>query len=122
VGSKRRGRRLGPQTAWSAQPQALLVLGRSHCWIKVRTGVRRVTVYRDGRRVRPVGDAADDHVERARELRRGPGRVGIHGRAGLSLQDPLGSARSHGCVRADNHQIAWMAAHVPAGTPVRIRL
>jgi lipoprotein-anchoring transpeptidase ErfK/SrfK len=51
----------------------------------------------------------------------GPGRVGIHGRAGESLKDPLGSARSHGCVRVDNDQIAWMAAHVPAGTPVRIR-
>ncbi|MBS1676354.1 MAG: L,D-transpeptidase [Actinobacteria bacterium] len=28
----------------------------------------------------------------------GTGRIGIHGRAGASLLDPLGSARSHGCV------------------------
>jgi hypothetical protein len=39
----------------------------------------------------------------------GPGRVGIHGRAGASLLDPLGSA------------ITWMAATSPPGTPVRIR-
>jgi lipoprotein-anchoring transpeptidase ErfK/SrfK len=51
----------------------------------------------------------------------GPGRVGIHGRAGASLLDPLGSARSHGCIRIDNHHVAWLAAHIPAGTPVRIR-
>jgi lipoprotein-anchoring transpeptidase ErfK/SrfK len=51
----------------------------------------------------------------------GPGRVGIHGRAGASLLDPLGSARSHGCIRIDNHHVSWLAANVPAGTPVRIR-
>ena len=51
----------------------------------------------------------------------GPGRVAIHGRAGASLQDPLGSARSHGCVRVNNDDINWMARHVPAGTPVRIK-
>lgn len=50
----------------------------------------------------------------------GPGRIGIHGRAGASLLDPLGSARSHGCVRVDNASVDWMAARVPAGTPVRI--
>jgi lipoprotein-anchoring transpeptidase ErfK/SrfK len=32
----------------------------------------------------------------------GPGRVAIHGRAGASLLDPLGTARSHGCIRIDN--------------------
>lgn len=51
----------------------------------------------------------------------GPGRVGIHGRSSASLQDPLGSAGSHGCIRIDNHQITWMAATIPPGTPVRIR-
>ncbi|MBC7461240.1 MAG: L,D-transpeptidase, partial [Thermoleophilia bacterium] len=29
-------------------------------------------------------------------------RVGIHGRGGESLQDALGTASSHGCVRTDN--------------------
>ena len=50
----------------------------------------------------------------------GPGRVAIHGRDGASLNDPLGSARSHGCIRIDNAPIAWMATHLPQGTPVQI--
>jgi lipoprotein-anchoring transpeptidase ErfK/SrfK len=50
----------------------------------------------------------------------GPGRVAIHGRAGASLLDPLGSATSHGCIRIDNGPITWMAHHLPAGTPVQI--
>ncbi|MCW2949611.1 MAG: ErfK/YbiS/YcfS/YnhG family protein [Thermoleophilia bacterium] len=33
------------------------------------------------------------------------GRVGIHGRGGASLADPLGSASSHGCVRANNSTV-----------------
>lgn len=49
----------------------------------------------------------------------GPGRVAIHGRAGASFADPLGSARSHGCVRIDNAPVSWMARHIPPGTPVR---
>jgi lipoprotein-anchoring transpeptidase ErfK/SrfK len=51
----------------------------------------------------------------------GPGRVAIHGRGGASFSDPLGSARSHGCVRVNNGHISWMAAHVPVGTPVQTR-
>jgi L,D-transpeptidase catalytic domain len=51
----------------------------------------------------------------------GPGRVAIHGRAGASLADPLGSARSHGCVRIDNPAIRYLARNLPAGTPVRLR-
>lgn len=50
----------------------------------------------------------------------GPGRVAIHGRNGASLGDPLGSARSHGCIRIANRSIDWMAAHIPQGTPVKI--
>ena len=50
----------------------------------------------------------------------GPGRVAIHGRDGASLHDPLGSARSHGCIRINNDPITWMAHHIPQGTPVQI--
>jgi lipoprotein-anchoring transpeptidase ErfK/SrfK len=50
----------------------------------------------------------------------GTGRIGIHGRAGTSLLDPLGSARSHGCVRIGNGPVSWLATHVPVGTPVKI--
>lgn len=48
----------------------------------------------------------------------GPGRVAIHGRGGASLRDPLGSARSHGCVRVDNRWAELLAGTVPIGTPV----
>jgi len=55
-----------------------------------------------------------------RHFEGGTGRIGIHGRGGASLLDPLGSARSHGCVRIGDGPVDWMAAHVPAGTPVLI--
>jgi lipoprotein-anchoring transpeptidase ErfK/SrfK len=51
----------------------------------------------------------------------GPGRVAIHGRGGASLRDPLGSDRSHGCIRIRNRAVAWLARRVPPATPVRIR-
>jgi lipoprotein-anchoring transpeptidase ErfK/SrfK len=55
----------------------------------------------------------------------GDGTVGIHGRGGASLSDPLGSARSHGCIRLSNQAIDWVvrrvgANHLP-GTPVNVR-
>jgi lipoprotein-anchoring transpeptidase ErfK/SrfK len=56
-----------------------------------------------------------------RQFDGGPGRVAIHGRGGASLADPLGSARSHGCVRVTNRVVSWLATHLPAGTPVTIR-
>ena len=51
----------------------------------------------------------------------GPGRVAIHGREGASLSDPLGSARSHGCIRITSRAVSWLARRAPPGTPVRIR-
>jgi lipoprotein-anchoring transpeptidase ErfK/SrfK len=51
----------------------------------------------------------------------GDGQIGIHGRGGASLADPLGTAASHGCVRMLNADIDWLERHVEAGTPVRIR-
>jgi L,D-transpeptidase catalytic domain len=51
----------------------------------------------------------------------GEGRVAIHGRAGALLADPLGSARSHGCIRIDNGAVSWLAARAVEGTPVRVR-
>jgi lipoprotein-anchoring transpeptidase ErfK/SrfK len=50
----------------------------------------------------------------------GPGRVALHGRSGASLLDPLGTARSHGCVRMLNADIRYLARHIGPGTPVRI--
>jgi lipoprotein-anchoring transpeptidase ErfK/SrfK len=50
----------------------------------------------------------------------GPGTIGIHGRGGASLLDPLGSAASHGCIRIDNGPVAFLARRAFEGTPVRI--
>lgn len=51
----------------------------------------------------------------------GPGRIALHGRAGGLLADPLGSARSHGCVRMSSRLISWLARRVQPGVPVEIR-
>jgi lipoprotein-anchoring transpeptidase ErfK/SrfK len=51
----------------------------------------------------------------------GPGQISIHGRDGSSLLDPLGTARSHGCVRIDNAGIELLARVAVEGTPVIIR-
>lgn len=54
----------------------------------------------------------------------GDGRVGIHGRGGSSLLDPVGSARSHGCIRLTNGAIEWLVRIVSTGRlpgiPVRV--
>jgi lipoprotein-anchoring transpeptidase ErfK/SrfK len=50
----------------------------------------------------------------------GPGRVAIHGRGGASLQVPLGSAASHGCVRVDSRKARWLARKLQPGAPVTI--
>jgi lipoprotein-anchoring transpeptidase ErfK/SrfK len=50
----------------------------------------------------------------------GPGQVALHGRAGASLADPLGSARSHGCIRIPNAGIKLLARVAREGTPVQV--
>ena len=50
----------------------------------------------------------------------GDGRVALHGRGGSSLDSPVGTASSHGCVRMRNADIDWLARHAEAGTPVVI--
>jgi lipoprotein-anchoring transpeptidase ErfK/SrfK len=54
----------------------------------------------------------------------GDGTVGIHGRGGASLLDPLGSARSPGCIRLSNDAIDWLVHTIGAtrlpGTLVQI--
>lgn len=65
------------------------------------------------------------HSPVLQEFGGGDGRVGIHGRGGSSLLDPLGAARSHGCIRLANGAISWIvrsigAARLP-GIPLRVR-
>jgi lipoprotein-anchoring transpeptidase ErfK/SrfK len=143
-----------PNSSAGWVPRDRVALGRTRYWVTVRVRSRRVTVYRDGKRVRrfravvgaprtptPLGLAAIYERNRQpnpraflgpwalsltslsnvlRSYGGGPGRVAIHGRAGASLRDPLGSARSHGCVRVNDDDVRWMAGRLPAGTPVRL--
>jgi hypothetical protein len=48
----------------------------------------------------------------------GPGQIALHGRGGASLSDPLGTARSHGCIRIPNAGIDLLARVARQGTPV----
>jgi len=50
----------------------------------------------------------------------GDGLVAIHGRGGSSLLVPLGTAKSHGCVRLDNGALDWLARVAGPGTPVDV--
>jgi lipoprotein-anchoring transpeptidase ErfK/SrfK len=64
------------------------------------------------------------HSRVLQEFDGGDGRVAIHGRGATSLLDPLGSARSHGCVRLSNKAINWLVSTIGTdqlpGTPVQI--
>jgi lipoprotein-anchoring transpeptidase ErfK/SrfK len=65
------------------------------------------------------------HSDVLHEFEGGDGTIGIHGRGGGSLLDPLGSALSHGCIRVDNSAIDWLVGRVGAGAlagiPVRVQ-
>ena len=65
------------------------------------------------------------HSDTLQHFEGGNGTVGIHGRGGASLLDPLGSARSHGCIRLANAAIGWLVRTVGAGRlagiPVRVQ-
>ncbi len=52
----------------------------------------------------------------------GRGQVAIHGRSGALLNDPLGSAASHGCIRLSNNALRLVARFAKAGTPVSVAL
>jgi lipoprotein-anchoring transpeptidase ErfK/SrfK len=64
------------------------------------------------------------HSDVLQQFDGGDGTVGIHGRGGASLLDPLGSAASHGCIRLANDSIDWLVQTVGEGqlpgTPVQV--
>ncbi len=147
------GTRPNGRTAWVRRDH--VVLGSTRWWIDVSTRLRRVTVYRDGQRVRRFravvgapGTPTPHTLAAVYEINRqpdaggflgpwvvavtahstvlmnyggGPGRAAIHGRGAASLLDPLGSARSNGCVRVTNPDVTFLARNVPPGTPVDLR-
>jgi lipoprotein-anchoring transpeptidase ErfK/SrfK len=58
------------------------------------------------------------HSPVLQEFGGGDGRVGIHGRGGASLLNPLGSRASHGCIRLSNSPIDSLVRRVgPGGLP-----
>lgn len=65
------------------------------------------------------------HSDVLRHFEGGSGEVGIHGRGGASLLDPLGSAASHGCIRLANRSIDWLVRTIGRGAlpgiPVVVR-
>lgn len=65
------------------------------------------------------------HSRALRHFDGGDGQVAIHGRGGSSLIDPLGSARSHGCMRVSNRPLDAIVQRIGraeiAGVPVRVR-
>jgi hypothetical protein len=64
------------------------------------------------------------HSDVLQQFDGGDGTVGIHGRGGASLLDPLGSALSHGCIRLANDSIDWLVRTIGRnrlpGTPVQV--
>jgi lipoprotein-anchoring transpeptidase ErfK/SrfK len=48
----------------------------------------------------------------------GPGQVALHGVANIG--GVAGTAVSHGCVRLQTQDIAWLGAHISSGVPVTI--
>jgi lipoprotein-anchoring transpeptidase ErfK/SrfK len=64
------------------------------------------------------------HSDVLQQFDGGDGTVAIHGRGGASLQDPLGTALSHGCIRLSNDAIDWLVQTIGPnrlpGTPVQI--
>ena len=114
-------------------------------------GIRRVFVYRRGRRVRtfaavvgkpstptphgrffveesvrmpagaPGGPLALATSARSNVLRKFDGGPGIAIHGRANLGGTLGTAVSHGCVRLANRRIRWMVAHIRPGVVVDIR-
>jgi hypothetical protein len=55
------------------------------------------------------------HSDALQQFDGGDGTVGINGRGGASLLDPLGSAASHGCIRVEDSSIDWLVGEIGAG-------
>lgn len=53
------------------------------------------------------------------EFEGGPGQVAIHGRNNIG--GTLGTAVSHGCIRASTGAVTWLAKHIGQGVPVTIK-
>lgn len=52
------------------------------------------------------------------EFEGGPGQIAIHGRNNVG--GTLGTAVSHGCIRASTGAVTWLSKHIGQGVPVTI--
>jgi L,D-transpeptidase-like protein len=66
----------------------------------------------------PFALATSARSDVLQEFDGGPGQIALHGMGNLA--GALGTAASHGCIRLDTPDITWLAAHIPAGTPLSI--
>jgi hypothetical protein len=95
---------------------------RRTAWrVVISTAARAVEVRRTGLLLGPWALHLTAHSNVLDDYGGGEGRVAIHGRSGALLSDPLGSARSHGCIRLDNAAVSWLARRAIEGTPVAVR-
>jgi lipoprotein-anchoring transpeptidase ErfK/SrfK len=53
------------------------------------------------------------------EFEGGPGQIAIHGRNNVG--GTLGTAVSHGCIRASTGAVTWLSKHIGQGVPVTIK-
>jgi lipoprotein-anchoring transpeptidase ErfK/SrfK len=67
----------------------------------------------------PYALATSAYSNVLQEFDGGPGQIALHGVVGLD--DPIGTASSHGCVRFSDGDVTWLAHHIPVGTLIRIR-
>jgi L,D-transpeptidase catalytic domain len=66
----------------------------------------------------PFALATSARSDALQEFDGGPGQIAIHGMGNLA--GALGTASSHGCIRLDAIDIAWLARRVGAGVPLAI--
>ena len=66
----------------------------------------------------PVRPCTERALERAAEVRGGPGQIAIHGVANLTGK--LGCAIFHGASDSTTQSIGWMAARIAPGVLVTI--
>jgi len=109
----RRGRRVGRWRVVVGAPGTPTPIGLFALYDRVRQ--RDPTGF-----IGPWAIPLTAHSNALRTFDGGPGLVALHGRAGASFLDPLGSAASHGCIRMNNGRIKYLIGR-SMGTAVRIR-
>ncbi|MGZ6694731.1 MAG: L,D-transpeptidase [Solirubrobacteraceae bacterium] len=80
--------------------------------------VEEIVRYAKGAELGPYALALSARSTVLQEFAGGPGQIALHGRGRIG--GTPGTAASHGCVRLRDGDVAWLARHVLAGTPVTV--